>query len=456
MIANGFSHSDLLHEIIDSGRYQGVAQHIALVLWAKADPRTCLVALSQADLAAITGWNRKTVNKHLDDLAGRFVETRRLGAWPRKTELRLVGLIPEGGFEEDILDGAPTLSPDVPLRDNPQQTTMPTTWTSDVHYRDNPQQNRDVHQVDNGRLDVHFRDNRPIVAPAENHGVVPLMDIRDGVAPEGPPIPPPPTPPSPPTPRAAESWTSQRSNSYPSNGGEGVRGGTPWSASLTNSAESPSEGPLTAEPEPAAPMLFAELSEPKAPRPILPTSRVVDHAIDAYNAAASKHGWEVCKVRTSSRTTRVAKRLTDIGGLEAWKLALLGVTKDEFLSGRVGGRNGQPPFRLSLERLMQTDGNLGDVLARMLDLGMQPDVPAPIDGKVWGWWTDKLDRLRGISEAGWRKLIDGTRPNGQWPWHKLGAPPGHPECAVPQSLLSEFGFVEKYRGQIKAQTEGGR
>lgn len=228
-------------------------------------------------------------------------------------------------------------------------------------------------------------------------------------------------------------------------------GGTPWSASLTYSGEPPSDQPVT--PSPAEPMLFAEMVEPKAPRAILPTSRVVDHAIDAYNAAAVQHGWEVCKVRTAARTSRVAKRLTDIGGLEAWKRALTGVTRDDFLSGRIGGRAGQPPFRLSIERLMQTDGNLGDVLARMLDLGMQADVPAPIDGKAWGWWTQKLDAMRKLSVDGWRKLIEANRPNGRWPWHKLGAPPGHPDCAIPAALLAELGFVEKYRGQIEAKAQ---
>lgn len=75
-------------------------------------------------------------------------------------------------------------------------------------------------------------------------------------------------------------------------------------------------------------------------------------------------------------------------------------------------------------------------------------VPAPVDGRAWGWWVGKESLLSGLPIQRWRDAIAKEKPNGTWPWWVLGAPPGHPECVVPQSLVDEFGYVEIYRGQI--------
>lgn len=231
---------------------------------------------------------------------------------------------------------------------------------------------------------------------------------------------------------------------------------------------------MPAEPEPEAeaePSLFADLPKAAPAKPaakaILPTSPMVRRAIEAYNAAAARHGWSRCDAHTGQRKARVAKRLADIGGLEPWAMALSAIPLDEFLSGRVGGRNGLAPFRLTLDRLLQTDGGMGDVLARMIDLAMQrkpaqaaaSDAPAgatdPVNGKLWGWWRegDMLAKLRAIPEEGWRKMLAKTPPNGLWPWWALGAPPGHRECALPAAIAAERGYVAKYAGGVAAAKE---
>lgn len=76
------------------------------------------------------------------------------------------------------------------------------------------------------------------------------------------------------------------------------------------------------------------------------------------------------------------------------------------------------------------------------------NTPAPHEGREWGWWRGKEDRLRGLELARWRKAIEDTKPNGTWPWWVLGAPPGDPECVVPPVLLEEFNYIAIYQGQI--------
>lgn len=71
------------------------------------------------------------------------------------------------------------------------------------------------------------------------------------------------------------------------------------------------------------------------------------------------------------------------------------------------------------------------------------------NGKSWGWWRGMEDKLHGLSADHWRKALDEHRPNGTWPWWLFGAPPGHPECVMPEAIIVERGYLEIYRGQIK-------
>ncbi len=61
------------------------------------------------------------------------------------------------------------------------------------------------------------------------------------------------------------------------------------------------------------------------------------------------------------------KRLHDIGGVDAFKRALSALPRNDWLMGRVRPKPGQSPFKLDLETLLQTDGKMGDLLARLLD-----------------------------------------------------------------------------------------
>jgi hypothetical protein len=93
----------------------------------------------------------------------------------------------------------------------------------------------------------------------------------------------------------------------------------------------------------------------------------VDAAVDAYNHAASTHGFTPCRTLTDARRKRLQKRLDDIGGVDEFKRALSALPSNAFLMGRVPPKGGRAPFRLDIDTLLQTEGNLGDVLGKLLD-----------------------------------------------------------------------------------------
>jgi hypothetical protein len=114
------------------------------------------------------------------------------------------------------------------------------------------------------------------------------------------------------------------------------------------------------------------------------TSAEVDAAHAAYNEAARMHGFEHCSVLTISRRKRLLARLADIGGLAAFKRALSAIPQDNFLMGRVAPKPGQASFKLNINRLMQTEGGLGDVLANLLDRAdsSAPSTQCSLDDEV--------------------------------------------------------------------------
>lgn len=176
--------------------------------------------------------------------------------------------------------------------------------------------------------------------------------------------------------------------------------------------------------------------------------RVTDAAFDQWNEIAKRLGFGQIEARTDARRTRLAKRIADIGGLDRFALALSAIERVPFLMGKVPPKAGQAPFRLDLERLLQTDGNLGDVLAKLIDkAGDSNDLVGP-NGKRWGWWRGKEAEYRAMSLDYWRRVDADCKPNGTWPWWIMGAPPGHEECLMPADLIAERGYVEIYGGKI--------
>lgn len=170
----------------------------------------------------------------------------------------------------------------------------------------------------------------------------------------------------------------------------------------------------------------------------------------SYNRHAEAEGWVVTGTLTEQRGRRLLRRVADIGGPDAWERALSVVKRDDFLAGRVPGRDGQAPFKLDVDRLLQTEGRLGDVLARLIDRANQPEdiAPAP-NGKAWGWWRGASGKLKALPVADWERGLAKTPPNGTWPWWLFGPPPGDPECLVPEEIVERHGWRDVYRGQIQ-------
>ncbi len=100
---------------------------------------------------------------------------------------------------------------------------------------------------------------------------------------------------------------------------------------------------------------------------------VLDQAIADFNVAAQALGFAKLTTLSEARSKALTKRLADLGsgdvaaGGVRFRAALSAIPHDAFLSGRKKPRQGQEPFRLNFERLLQTNGPMGDVLARLCD-----------------------------------------------------------------------------------------
>jgi len=102
-------------------------------------------------------------------------------------------------------------------------------------------------------------------------------------------------------------------------------------------------------------------------------------ALNAYNEAAAKYRFTPCNRPTEDQAKRLAKRLKAIGGIKQFKRALSVIHQDEFLMGRLPGKAGGKPYRLSLDGLMRTtdaNGNPRDVLAKLIEMADERDQAA--------------------------------------------------------------------------------
>jgi hypothetical protein len=134
-------------------------------------------------------------------------------------------------------------------------------------------------------------------------------------------------------------------------------------------------------------------SSSKRSKPVEPTAspEEVEVARAAYNVAAEAHKFTRCEILAPKVRERLARRLVEIGQSSnmdrviAFQRALDALPLWPFLLGKLEPtKPGQPRFRLDIERLLQTDGGLGDVLIKLLNLAASransptPAKPKPI------------------------------------------------------------------------------
>jgi hypothetical protein len=124
-----------------------------------------------------------------------------------------------------------------------------------------------------------------------------------------------------------------------------------------------------------------------------------------FNDAAHAQGFTPCGKLTPQVHKRLDKRLREIGGLEEFKRAVSAVSRDDFLAGRVQ-QDGRRPFKLNLERLLRTDGGMGDVLAMLLGLADEAaqSTSAGADTDAQRELREALARMREEEKRGaWRQ-----------------------------------------------------
>jgi hypothetical protein len=113
----------------------------------------------------------------------------------------------------------------------------------------------------------------------------------------------------------------------------------------------------------------------------------VELAVAFFNEAAEALHFTPCAKLTPPVRKRLVKRIEEIGGLQEFRRALSVIDRDDFLAGRVR-QDGRRPFKLNLERLLRTEGGMGDVLAMLLGL------------------ADEAAQSRGASTPAQRDLAD--------------------------------------------------
>lgn len=162
--------------------------------------------------------------------------------------------------------------------------------------------------------------------------------------------------------------------------------------------------------------------------------RDVDQAFEVYNSAAEHFGFAKTQRLTAPRRTRLKKRLADIGGVSNFRRALWAIRLDPFLSGKTPAKDGGKPFRMSLDRLLQTGGGLGDVLARLLDAAdEQSEKAKPTRGT--------LQAIASLSDEEQSELVK-KHANGIWPLAVLAAPPGYDGCQIRREVYISHGITE--------------
>jgi len=96
------------------------------------------------------------------------------------------------------------------------------------------------------------------------------------------------------------------------------------------------------------------------------------------------------------------------------------------------------PFKLDLERLLQTGGNMGDVLARLIDAaGEAAPTSSGSHSLQPNWWQINPMAPRQFPRAAWRQLIK-AQPPGVWSREMCGPAPGTDGCLVPPDLIREL------------------
>lgn len=162
---------------------------------------------------------------------------------------------------------------------------------------------------------------------------------------------------------------------------------------------------------------------------------ISDQAIEVYNAEAKRLGIVACHAADTARRKRLVERVKGIGGIEQFRVACSAIQHVPFLIGKVPPRPGDQPFRLDLDRLMQTEGALGNVLAKLIDKAAE--VTAPKRPSSIGELAAEIAQLSDEQQG---ELLD-AHANGIWPKARLTYSPAEDRCPFRPHVLASRGIT---------------
>lgn len=102
-------------------------------------------------------------------------------------------------------------------------------------------------------------------------------------------------------------------------------------------------------------------------------------ALESYNAAANRVGWQRASKLTPARRASLEGRLRDAKGLDGWNAAIARAEASDFLAGRTGRENGHSNWRVDLDFLLGQKKFL-----KLLEGGYDNRrAPAKSEGMTW-------------------------------------------------------------------------
>lgn len=154
-------------------------------------------------------------------------------------------------------------------------------------------------------------------------------------------------------------------------------------------------------------------------------------AFEEWNETARNLGLPIAEKLTDQRRKKLKKRLTENDGAITWRRALAGVEQSKFLRGLAHAKDGEAPFRCTLDFLLQPSS-----FQKVIEGAYGRDAPAadetaiPVEDR----FAEKLRTDRRFAMS----LCDRWRQDrSQWP-AEAGPEPHQDGCHVPEDIQAMF------------------
>ena len=160
-----------------------------------------------------------------------------------------------------------------------------------------------------------------------------------------------------------------------------------------------------------------------------------DTAMKNYNVYAYRLGFVPCSTIDQGVRQRLLNRIEQIGGIEQFNIALSTIEQVPFLMGQSTPRPGEKPFRLDLERLLQDEGGLGNVLVKLVNKGLETSTKSTPEAAQ----AALRQEIIAMSDTDQTAYVS-KHANGIWPSDRLFARPGTKDCLFRPEILANAGI----------------